>query len=564
MIIQKRSLHAQSQISIVLAIYAWLTLANPASTGEHAEQTIATKSRPNILVILADDLGFSDLSCYGSEIETPNLDRLAMGGIRFTQFYNTARCWPTRGALLTGYYAQQIRRDHVEGVPSGAQGKRPRWAPLLSQSLVPLGYRSYHSGKWHVDGLPTNQGFNSSYRLDDHDRHFHPKKHFWNDRPLPEVSEKDTYYSSTEIVHRALSQWDAHTRDHKDSPFFSFVAFTAPHFPLQAPKPWIERCKDRYRAGWDRIRQERWDRMQNLGLGTILSDVERSLGPPYPFPDAIQRLGPGEISIPRIWSELHSEQKTFQIEKMAVHAAMVEHMDFEIGRLIDWLQDHKKLDQTVILFLSDNGASAEIMVRGDGHTKNAEPGSKESFLCLGPGWSTVCNTPFRKHKTWVHEGGICTPCILHWPAAVSAQSVPIATPLHVIDVVPTLLEIAQGTPLSLESAHPSTASPPRPGISFLTLLRPSENPWKEFAIQASIPTNRVLWWQHERNRAIREGDWKLVAAGKDGPWELYNLNDDRTESHDVANEYPERVENLAERWETIRANHQATASLPDE
>jgi arylsulfatase A-like enzyme len=564
MILPQPLLDARCHLLIGFTVSAWLILANPASTDEHFEQTSSTNARPNILIILADDLGFSDLHCYGGEIETPNLDRLAMRGLRFTQFYNTARCWPTRGALLTGYYAQQIRRDQVDGVPSGGQGKRPPWAPLLSRLLSPLGYRSYHSGKWHVDGLPMQQGFDSSYRLDDHDRHFHPKKHFWNDEPLLAVSEKDHYYSSTEIADRTLSQWNVHAREHPDSPFFSFVAFTAPHFPLQAPKPWIERCRDRYQAGWDRVRQERWDRMQNLGLGTIVSDAERSLGPPYSFPDAIQGLGPGEISLPTIWSELHSDQKTFQIEKMAVHAAMVEHMDFEIGRLIDWLRDHKQLDHTVILFLSDNGASAEIMVRGDGHAKNAEPGSKESFLSLGPGWATVCNTPFRKHKTWVHEGGICTPCILHWPAAVAAQSLPIATPLHVIDIVPTLLEIAEGSPVSPESVHESAGTPPRPGISFLTLLHPGRNPWKEFASRASIPPQRVLWWQHERNRAIREGDWKLVAAGQDSQWELYNLRNDRTESRNVANEYPERVEKLAQLWETMRANHQAAALRPDE
>ena len=564
MIIPRLALQNRLRAAIAMTIAAWVVCSTPGLIrGEGG--AVVTKSRvPNILILLADDLGFSDLGCYGSEIQTPNLDRLAKGGIRFTQFYNTARCWPTRGALLTGYYAQQIRRDHVEGVPSGNQGKRPPWAPLLSKTLKPFGYRSYHSGKWHIDGLPLREGFGSSYRLDDHDRHFHPKKHFWNDEPLPAVSEDDTYYSSTEIANRTLSQWNQHADAHPSDPFFSFVAFTAPHFPLQAPKEWVERCKERYQAGWDQVRQDRWNRMRDLGLGTTVSVVEQSLGPPYPFPDAIKRLGPGEVNLPLAWSDLSSEQQAFQIDKMAVHAAMVEHMDHEIGRLIEWLRDHGQLDQTVILFLSDNGASAEIMVRGDGHAENAEPGSKESYLCLGPGWSTVSNTPFRKHKTWVHEGGICTPCILHWPAAVSSQSIPVSTPLHVIDVVPTLLEIAQGTPVTSKTGEHPDGTPSRPGMSFLSLLRPTASPWKESASRTSMPADRVLWWQHERNRAIREGDWKLVAAGSESPWELYNLRNDRTESHNIASDYPERVKHLAKLWETMRDDHRAAALRSDE
>jgi arylsulfatase len=204
------------------------------------------------------------------------------------------------------------------------------------------------------------------------------------------------------------------------------------------------------------------------------------------------------------------------------------------------------------------------MVRGDGHTADSVPGSKESYLCLGPGWSTVANTPFRKHKTWVHEGGICTPCILHWPAAVSAQPIPVSTPLHVIDVLPTLLEIAQGKPLSPKSGDNPEGIPPRPGMSFSSLLLPTASPWKDFACRALMPANRVLWWQHERNRAIREGDWKLVAAGSESPWELYNLRDDRSESNNIASNYPERVEYLAKLWETMRDDHRAAALRLDE
>jgi len=194
----------------------------------------AEPAKPNVVLILADDLGFSDLGCYGSEIETPNLDALAKNGLRFTQFYNTARCWPTRGSILTGYYAQQVRRDTVPDVPSGGRGTRPEWAKLLPEMLKTHGYRSYHSGKWHVDGQPLKNGFEHSYSLNDHDRHFGPKQHTEDDKPLPPGDPK-TYYSSTAIADYAIAQLNGHWKEHADKPFFSFVAFTAPHFPVQAP-----------------------------------------------------------------------------------------------------------------------------------------------------------------------------------------------------------------------------------------------------------------------------------------------------------------------------------------
>jgi len=222
-----------------------------------AESPSVPKRPPNILLILCDDLGFSDIGCYGGEIATPSLDRLAHSGVRFHQFYNTARCWPTRAALLTGYYAQQVRRDQVEGLPSGGQGKRPEWAKLLPVRLQPMGYRSYHSGKWHLDGAPLQQGFDRSYSLQDHDRHFRPKLHTLQDKPLPPALEQDGYYSSTEIANRTLQQWEEHRAEHADAPFFSFVAFTAPHFPLQAPPDVVQRYVERYREGWNTVREKR-------------------------------------------------------------------------------------------------------------------------------------------------------------------------------------------------------------------------------------------------------------------------------------------------------------------
>ena len=506
---------------------------------------------PNFLVILCDDLGYSDIGCYGSEISTPNLDALAASGKRFSHFYNTARCWPTRGALLTGYYAQQIRRDSVPGVKSGGQGQRPSWAKLLPERIAPMGYHSYHSGKWHVDGLPTKNGFEKSYSLQDHDRHFQPKNHTLDDKPLPAVSPEQPYYSSTEIASRAIEQLQYHHTNHQGKPFFSFVAFTAPHFPLHAPQALVEKYKPTYQVGWDQIRRERWIKMKTLGLDFGLSQpslVETQVGPPYSFPDAIKKLGPGEIPRPAPWDSLTPEQKEFQADKMAVHAAMIEATDAEIGRIFSALKESGHWENTLVMFLSDNGASAEIMVRGDGHNPNAPAGSPESYLCLGPGWSSVANTPFRRHKTWVHEGGISTPMIVHWPARIKPASTPVSTPYHVIDIVPTIYGIAnQG---SQETKH-DWVGPDLPGKSFEEEFLTSEQ-------RADV--RPVLWWQHEGNKALRVGDLKIVAAGKDSPWELYNLANDRSESTNLATQQPQDLERMAGQWNELTEQFRKNAT----
>ena len=514
-----------SRLCIVSLVVAGLSLSAPAAE---------PPNRPNVVVILADDLGYSDIGCYGSEIETPYLDKLASDGIRFTQFYNTARCWPTRGALLTGFYAQQIRRDALPGVRGGGQGVRPKWARLLPDMLRPLGYRSYHSGKWHVDGQRLAGGFDRSYSLEDHNRYFGPQNHFEDDRKLPPAV-ADTYVT-TAIADHAIKCLKEHSAEHSDEPFFSYVAFTAPHFPLHALEKDIARFKERYLRGWDEIRQARYERQKSLGLVNCpLSEPERDVGPPYHFPTAMEKLGPGEVNRPLPWSQLTEEQRGFQAAKMAVHAAMIYRMDVEIGRIVDQLRAVKALDNTLIFFLSDNGASAEIMVRGDGHDPDAPAGSAASYLCLGPAWSTCSNTPFRRHKTWVHEGGISTPLIIHWPAKIKARGDLRHSPGHVIDLVPTILEAVGGKPLvKWEDA----AVPPLPGRSLIS------------AFHADVKIDRdYLWWLHEGNRAIRVGDMKLVAAGARGAWELYDLAVDRSETDNLAEQRPEKVSELAALWE---------------
>jgi arylsulfatase A-like enzyme len=507
----------------------------------------ADPARPNVLVILADDMGFSDAGCYGGEIATPNLDALAKDGLRFTNFYNTARCWPSRAAILTGYYAQAVRRDTVPGLKSGSQGTRPAWAPLLPAMLKPLGYRTYHSGKWHVDGLPLQNGFDHSYSLNDHDRHFGPKKHTEDDKPLPPVDPKSGYYTTTAIASHAIRWLKEHAEKYPDRPFFEYLAFTCPHFPVQAPAEDIAKYRNTYLAGWDAMREQRWKRIQELHIpGASLSAIERNVGPPYAFPEAIKKLGPNEVNRPLPWNTLTAEQRRFQADKMAVHAAMVDRMDREIGRVLDQLKAMGALDNTLVFFLSDNGASAEMMVRGDGHDPSAAPGSAATFLSIGPGWSSLANTPFRRHKTWVHEGGIATPLIVHWPKGIAARGEVRHTPGHLIDFVPTILEVAGGKPPELWDGRPV---PPRPGKSLVPV----------FAKDGTV-THDSLWWLHEGNRALRAGDWKIVAAGKDSPWELYDLHADRSETRDLAKEKPKKVRELAAIWSKQSDEYAALAA----
>jgi arylsulfatase len=277
-----------------------------------------------------------------------------------------------------------------------------------------------------------------------------------------------------------------------------------------------------------------------------MSAVERDIGPPYKSAKAVELIGPGELNRPRPWNELNAAQIDHQSIKMAIHAAMIDRMDREIGRILDQLRQMGAWDNTVIFFLSDNGASAELMVRGDGHDRAAPPGSAATFLCLGPGWSTVSNTPFRRHKTWVYEGGISTPLIVHWPAGISARGELRRNPGHVIDITPTILELAD---VQLNHAETqSSVAPPCPGKSLVPA----------FSRDLSVARD-YLWWLHEGNRALRAGDWKIV-ADKGAPWELYDLNVDRIESNNVAAEHPDKVDKLAAEWSRLTEEFRAHAT----
>ncbi|HXP59372.1 MAG TPA: arylsulfatase [Dongiaceae bacterium] len=496
-----------------------------------------TRPRPNILVIVADDLGFSDLGCYGGEIRTPNLDRLASQGLRFTQFYNTARCWPSRASILTGYYAQQVRRDALPGLGGGASGKRPPWARLLPEYLKPLGYRSYLSGKWHVDGSPLQNGFDRAFEYSDTDHHFLSTNNLApGDQPLEPVHSAEGYYASTAIADHAIRQLREHAEHFAALPFFEYLAFTEPHFPLQAPAGDLAGYRERYLEGWDALRQERWTRMTQMGLiNCALSKLDPGIWPSWNLParELGERIGPGEVARALPWNSLTSEQRRFQPLKMTIHAAMIHRVDTEIGRVLDQLKAMGAFENALILFLSDNGASAEQIIRGDGHDRTAPPGSAKTFLCLGPGWSSAANTPFRLHKSWVHEGGITTPLIVHWPQGISSRGELRHNPGHLIDLAPTILELAGGKWPDTLAGKPG---PPPPGKSLVPV----------FAKDGAV-THDYFWWYHDGNRAIRVGDWKLV-ADHESPWELYDLRRDRAESNNLASDHPDQVRQLEREW----------------
>jgi arylsulfatase len=437
-------------------------------------------------------------------------------------------------ALLTGYYPQAIGRDALPGDRWEMEWRRPAWATLLPKRLAPAGYRSYHSGKWHIDGDPRREGFDRSLNItgEGQSNFFDPAGVTEDGRP---VEAGDDFYVTTAIGDHAVKCLAEHARAHPAVPFFHYVAFTAPHFPLQAPAAEIATYRDRYRAGWDAVRAERAKRIAAEGIvTTAVSEVERAIGPPYHFADALEKLGPDEVNRPVPWDALTPSQREFQATKMSIHAAMVHVMDREIGRILDQLAAMNATDDTLILFASDNGASAEMMIRGEGHDPEVPPGSRKSHLCLGPGWSTCANTPFRRHKTWVHEGGIATPWIVHWPAGIRDAGELRTQPVHVIDLVPTVLELAGVEPTK---AH---AAPPLQGRSFAASFGSAKAP----------PAHDSLWWCHEGHRAVRSGDWKLVAA-KGDPWELYDLGSDRCETENLAAAHPERVAALAKEWNRI-------------
>jgi arylsulfatase len=495
-------------------------------------------------VILADDLGYSDLGCYGGEIHTPNLDRLAQDGVRFTQFYNAARCCPSRAALLTGLYPHQAGMGEM--VSAQPDLRFPGYAGALSDRCVTIpevlkraGYTTWMAGKWHLGRPgPVARGFDEFYGL------VHGFDSFWDQSKYARLPEgrpardypAGTFYSTDAITDHALD-FLAGARA-TQQPFFLYLAYNAPHFPLHAPRETIDKYVPVYAQGWDRIREQRFQRMRRIGL--IRPEWElspRSVISPNRYN---ARTGWAAKANPA-WDSLDPERSADLARRMAVYAAMVEIMDRNIGRVIRELETHGQLDNTLILFLSDNGACAEWdpwgfdgrsgpdnrLHRGAELERIGQPGTYHSY---GSGWANACNTPWRLYKHYNHEGGIATPLIAHWPAGLKRRNALDHQPGHIVDLMPTCVELAR-------AAYPP-ATPRMEGRSLAAALAGGTLP------------RRALFWEHEGNRAIRIGKWKAVAVEPAGRWELYDLERDRTELHDLAQAQPRRLQAMIAQWET--------------
>ncbi|MCC7568878.1 MAG: arylsulfatase [Candidatus Methanofastidiosa archaeon] len=400
------------------------------------------RKRPNIVLIMADDMGFSDIGCYGGEIRTPHLDRLAAEGLRFRRFYNAGRCCPTRAALLTGLYSHQAGIGDMagdDGLP-GYRGRLTDHCATIAEALQPAGYDSYGVGKWHVGA-------------------------------------------------------------------------DEPHWPIHAWPEDIARYKDTYRIGWDKLREQRYKRLVDIGV--IRDECD---------------LSARDEEVPA-WDSLTDEQQKEMAHKMAVYAAMVDRMDQNIGRLLDTLRRTGAMDDTLILFLSDNGGSHEGGVWGFDRCGNGvAAGGPDSYMSYGRGWANASNTPFRMFKHWVHEGGISTPLIARWPGVVRSPGGFTDTVGHVIDLMATCCDAAGIQYPKMHNGHPIV---PLEGKSLVPIIA-----------GGSESRHEMMFWEHEGNRAVREGHWKLVSKYPQGTWELYDLSRDRCELHDLAGEQPDRVTRL--------------------
>lgn len=518
---------------LFVMLLALLVVFAPAPAD--AQDKAPKAPRPNVLIIMADDLGFADLGSYGGDIRTQNLDVLAEDGLRFTQFYTAGRGDESRLSMLTGYYHDQI----------GAS--RPAWIKTLPQHLSTAGYRSYHAGKWGLerwfDQPIQDAGFSRSYQLVDSSRHLWPKEHFLDGRRLGAVERSNKYNASQACTDYMIQFLKEHSERHADEPFFAYLAYTSPHHPLQADPDDIDDYANDFADGWDARRARIFVKQKQMGLiETDLSPLEPRIV--APGGTAAQRLELGEAEVPYAlrWFELTNPQQRFQTEKMRIYAAMVDRMDREIGRIIFQLRRMRAYENTLILFMSDNGASSEILIGPGGHDPDAAPGSGDSYLCLGPGWASSSNTPFRRHKLSTHEGGIAVPMIAHWRRAIEDEGEFKKDVSHLIDLAPTILNLA-GVELKEMKEVPSL-----PGASLTPAL-----------LGKGSVLNRELFFNLAGNRALREDDWKIVASADDRAWSLYDMKEDRAEENNVGRRYPEKLLELTMRWERLNKDFEADA-----
>lgn len=511
-------------ITAVLALLGLAVRDPPAAFGA------APRSQPNIVVVLVDDVGFSDLGCYGGEIPTPHLDRLAAGGVRFTQFYNTARCSPTRAALLTGLYPHQAGMGWLDNkVDPASRGFHGRLLPrcvTIAEVLRDAGYFTAMTGKWHLgqqNGTPPwkrgfmrslNARFGEVYFPHEDDRPG-TRMLYLDGRELPKDSaELGADWYSTDL----FTEWGLTFVDEARAagkPFFLYIAQGAAHFPLRAPADVIARYRGRYMEGWDVLRERRHARQKELGI----------VAPHWP-------LAPRAAEV-EAWDALDDGQRDRFDQMMATYAAMIDRIDHAMGTLVAGLEQRGELDNTLILFLHDNGGNAEG--GPDGTTRGGPIGSPQSYVLLGMSWATLNNTPFARYKHFTHEGGISTPLIAHWPAGIPASRRGSLEhqPGHLVDVMATCLDAAGATYPRRFQDHEIE---PLQGVS----LRPAF---------AGRPIGRAepIFWEHEGNKAVRDGRWKLVQRHT-LPWQLFDMDADRTEQHDLAAEHSDVAARLEAAW----------------
>jgi arylsulfatase len=477
--------------------------------------------RPNIVIIVCDDMGFSDIGCYGGEIDTPNLDRLAANGLRFTDFHNNAKCSETRASIMTGLWHQQSKNL-----------KRPGHV-TMAEVLRSAGYTTLMSGKWHLDSTPPERGFDRYFGFLSGAINFFTGADWQTGKNLMRLDQKayqvpQGFYSTDAFTDYAIEFLEE--ARNQDQPYFLYLAHNAPHFPLHALPQDIAKYKGKYHVGWDVIRSRRHQRMKELGLI-----------------DETWRLSQRDPKV-ESWDQLSAQQIEFLEPMMTVYAAMVDRLDQNIGRLVDNLKEHDELDNTLIVFFSDNGACPYQRMK----TPGVAPGPAESDIAYDARWANMCNTPLRLYKQYAHEGGTATPMIAHWPAVIKDRGQLRKFPSHLVDLMPTVVELSGASYPKAVAGQPIL---PMEGVS----LTPA------FAGQETRP--KPLFWEFSGNHAVRDGDWKLVAE-RSKDWELYNLAKDRSETTNLVDDHPDRVARLAaayDRWADrtgAKTHAKAKASKP--
>ncbi|MGB3587352.1 MAG: arylsulfatase, partial [Tunicatimonas sp.] len=494
------------KLTIVIGLLlAGLLLSHSACTPSEGQ----TEPPPNIVLIMADDMGFSDLGCYGSEIQTPNLDRLASEGMQMTQFYNTAKCTETRATLLTGLHFQQS--DNLYRSDNNV---------TIAEALGEGGYQTIMSGKWHLGNwaeevdTPNKRGFDEYFGFLCGAVNFFTGRDYGSDvnymRLNNEVFEApEDFYTTDAFTDYAIEQVSAATE--QESPFFLYLAHNAPHFPLQVPEENIAKYRSSYTIGWDSLRVQRLQRMKELGIV-----------------DADQPLAPRDSLAPA-WDVLDADQQQKEAELMAVYAGMIDRLDQQIGRLLNHLDSLEIADNTLIVFLSDNGGCPFDA----NHSPILPPGPEESARTYDTEWAQASNTPFRKYKQWIHEGGIATPMIIRWPGKIQPDSKS-EQPGQLVDIMPTFLAAARA---DYPDQYPSRTVLPMEGVSLLPA-------WQGEQLARKQP----MFWEYRGSRAVRDGDWKLVAQ-RGGDWELYNMAEDRAELDNLINQQPRRAETMLAAYE---------------